>query len=282
MRFDKPIGTLLLLYPTVWTLYFVNYAKIPLNILLTFIFGVFLTRSAGCVINDFFDIKFDAQVERTKNRPLANKTLNKKNALSLFMLLIILALIIAVYNLKFMTLLVTIPALILMLTYPLMKRVFLIPQAYLGMAFSFGIIMAAIEADFPLNKIFIYLLFFANIAWVIGYDGIYAMLDIKYDKLINIKTIAITCGKYLPLVVSISYLCFIALMIIAAYDYKYNYYTYFNLELFIFGMLIVSVLLVIQIAVLFLKRESLYFKMFKLNNFVGLIILAISISSIIK
>jgi 4-hydroxybenzoate polyprenyltransferase len=145
IRFDKPIGTLLLLWPTLCGLWLAYRGIPPLKILLTFSLGVFLTRSAGCAINDYADAEFDGLVARTAQRPLATGAITRHNALLVTFGLSLLAFILAWLNLQPVTLVWSIPALILFISYPFFKRFFAIPQLYLGIAFSFGILMAFIE-----------------------------------------------------------------------------------------------------------------------------------------
>ncbi|HMT03266.1 MAG TPA: UbiA family prenyltransferase, partial [Burkholderiales bacterium] len=180
VRLDKPIGILLLLWPTLWGLLIAGNGNPPIKIVLVFIIGVILTRSAGCAINDFADRNFDSKVKRTLNRPLARRAINKNSAIFICMILSFIAFIITIYFLHIDTILMSIPALIIYLSYPFMKRFFLFPQAYMAIAFSFGILMGFIEltGKIPLEA---YLLFLANCFWAFGYDTIYAMVDKEDD-----------------------------------------------------------------------------------------------------
>ncbi len=205
IRFDRPIGSLLLLWPTISALVLASNGRPPILVSTVFILGVILTRSAGCIINDLADIKFDKYVERTKNRPLVLGTVSKKSALILFVTLIGIALFLAILVLKTETLLMSIPALILLISYPFMKRFFAIPQIYLGVAFSFGILMAFIEIKGQIN-LSGWLLFITNLFWTLGYDTIYAMVDLDDDKKTNIKTSAKTLGKNVVLFIAICYI----------------------------------------------------------------------------
>ncbi len=196
IRFDKPIGTLLLLWPTLWALFFATNGVPPFKYLLVFTLGVFLTRASGCAFNDIADSDFDKYVARTQNRPLARGVISKTKAFIFAIILSLVAFILAICFLSFHTILLCIPALIIYITYPLFKRFFAIPQAYLGVAFSFGILMAFMQIQNNLNYI-AWLTFMANLFWVIGYDTIYALVDIKDDLKIGIKTSAITFGKFI-------------------------------------------------------------------------------------
>ncbi|CWM70197.1 TPA: 4-hydroxybenzoate octaprenyltransferase [Neisseria meningitidis] len=194
MRADKPIGTLLLLWPTYWALWLASDGIPDWTVLAAFTIGTFLMRSAGCVINDFADRDFDGAVERTKNRPFAQGRVGKKEALLLTAFLCLLAAL-CLIPLNHLTWLMSLPALFLALTYPFTKRFFPIPQFYLGLAFSFGIPMAfaAVVGNVPFEA---WILFAANVLWTLAYDTVYAMADKEDDLKIGIKTSAVTFGRY--------------------------------------------------------------------------------------
>lgn len=194
MRADKPIGTLLLLWPTYWALWLASDGIPDWTVLAAFTIGTFLMRSAGCVINDFADRDFDGAVERTKNRPFAQGLVGKKEALLLTAFLCLLAAL-CLIPLNHLTWLMSLPALFLALTYPFTKRFFPIPQLYLGLAFSFGIPMAfaAVVGNVPFEA---WILFAANALWTLAYDTVYAMADKEDDLKIGIKTSAVTFGRY--------------------------------------------------------------------------------------
>jgi 4-hydroxybenzoate polyprenyltransferase len=263
IRFDKPIGTLLLLWPTLWALFIAGSAHPPLYAIIVFSLGVFLTRSAGCAINDYADREFDKHVERTQSRPLATGEISKKQALLAFVLLSILAFILAFTTLKNTTLFMSIPALVIFVTYPFTKRFFAIPQAYLGIAFSFGVLMAFIEIQGHLS-VTAWLVFIANFFWVLGYDTIYALVDIEDDKKIGIKTSAITFGKYVVPIVCASYMIFAILLAYVAH------LLHLNIFFWIFW-LYAAYLLFSQIKLI--RLRSKLFSMFLLNNRVGYVIL---------
>ncbi|MCF7521357.1 4-hydroxybenzoate octaprenyltransferase [Neisseria sp. ZJ106] len=192
MRADKPIGTLLLLWPTYWALWVAAQGVPNIGILLAFTLGTFFMRSTGCVINDFADRDFDGAVERTKNRPFARGEVRPKEALLLTAALC-LAAAVCLLPLNRLTWLMSLPALFLAMTYPFTKRFFPIPQFYLGLAFSFGIPMAfaAVSESVPFVA---WLMFAANALWTLAYDTVYAMADKEDDLKIGIKTSAITFG----------------------------------------------------------------------------------------
>ena len=194
MRIDKPIGTLLLLWPTLWALWFAAEGWPPLHVLVIFVIGTFLMRSAGCVINDYADRDFDGHVERTRNRPLATGAVGTREALLLAGALSLLAFLL-ILPLNALVIWLSLPALFLAGSYPFTKRFFAIPQGYLGIAFGFGIPMgfAAILAEVPPVA---WVMLLANVFWAIAYDTEYAMVDRPDDLNIGIKTSAITFGRF--------------------------------------------------------------------------------------
>jgi len=195
MRLDKPIGILLLAWPTLWGLWLSSRGTPDIIVLWVFVIGVVLMRSAGCVVNDYADRHFDPHVERTKNRPLAAGRVSEKEALILAGVLALLAflLILPLKNLLLIEL--SVAAAFLAASYPYTKRFLAIPQAYLGIAFGFGIPMsyaAHLGAVPPIA----WLLMAANVFWAIAYDTEYAMVDRADDLKIGIKTSAITFGRH--------------------------------------------------------------------------------------
>ena len=203
MRIDKPIGTLLLLWPTLWALWLAAEGWPPLHILAIFTIGTFLMRSAGCVINDYADRDFDGHVERTKNRPLATKSVSPREALLLAAGLSLLSFVL-ILPLDPLVIWLSVPALFLAASYPFTKRFFAIPQAYLGIAFGFGIPMgfAAVAGEVPAVA---WLMLLANVFWAVAYDTEYAMVDRPDDLKIGIKTSAITFGRFDVVAVMLCY-----------------------------------------------------------------------------
>jgi 4-hydroxybenzoate polyprenyltransferase len=194
MRLDKPIGILLLLWPMLWGLWFAAKGMPDAHVLVIFVLGTVLMRSAGCVINDFADRKIDPHVERTKNRPMAAGKIGSKEAILLAAGLSLCAFLL-ILPLNQLTILLSVPALFLAGTYPFTKRFFAMPQAYLGIAFSFGIPMAFAAQTNSLPPL-IWILMLANLFWVIAYDTAYAIVDKPDDLKIGIKTSAITMGRF--------------------------------------------------------------------------------------
>lgn len=194
MRLDKPIGILLLLWPTLWGQWLASNGHPNWLVLWIFVMGVVLMRSAGCVINDYADRNFDPHVARTRERPLAAGKVSPKEALLLAAGLSLLAFLL-ILPLNKLVLGLSVVALFLAASYPFTKRFFAIPQAYLGIAFGFGIPMsyAALQGTVPLEA---WILLAANTFWAIAYDTQYAMVDREDDLKIGIKTSAITFGRH--------------------------------------------------------------------------------------
>lgn len=195
MRFHKPIGILLLLWPTLWALWLAAGGLPPLKILAVFIVGVVLMRSAGCVINDVADRNFDGQVRRTQQRPLATQTISVRAACLLFLFLVILAAGLVLIFLNRLNVYLAMIGLMLACFYPFTKRFTHLPQAILGLAFAWGIPMAFVELQHQLSWQSGWLFATTGI-WIIVYDTFYAMADRADDLKIGVKSTAILFGKY--------------------------------------------------------------------------------------
>ena len=210
MRTDKPIGALLLLWPTLWALWVATPGLPPLWILAVFVAGVWLMRAAGCVVNDYADRKFDGHVKRTANRPLPSGAVTEKEARNLFVGLVLLSFLL-VLTLNTMTILLSVAALALAWVYPFMKRYTHLPQVVLGAAFGWSIPMAfaAVSESVPLSC---WLLFIANICWAVAYDTQYAMVDRDDDIKIGVKSTAILFGRHDKLIIGILQVVVMGLM----------------------------------------------------------------------
>ena len=195
MRVHRPIGTLLLLWPTLWALWLACAGIPPLNVLLIFVAGTFLMRSAGCVINDLADRKFDGHVTRTKDRPMAAGWVSPREAIAVFVILVTLSAVTVLAIATPLLLGLAVVAVFLAASYPFTKRFFAIPQGYLGIAFGFGIPMAFAAILDTVPPVAWWLLL-ANVFWAIAYDTEYAMVDRPDDLKIGIKTSAITFGRF--------------------------------------------------------------------------------------
>lgn len=203
IRLDKPIGTLLLLWPTLWALWLASSGVPNFSILIIFIVGTFLMRSAGCAINDYADRDFDRHVMRTQGRPVTSGKISGKEAIGVAVILALLAFLL-IQPLNHFTKQLSVLALTVGFVYPFTKRFFAMPQAVLGIAFGFGIPMAyAAILDFiPFEA---WVLFIGNIFWAIAYDTAYAMVDRDDDIRLGLRTSAITFGRYDVLAIGISY-----------------------------------------------------------------------------
>lgn len=193
MRLDRPIGTLLLLWPTLWSLWFAAGGMPDRDVLVIFVLGVALMRAAGCVINDYADRWLDPQVERTKGRPLATGAVSGREALALFAALMLAAFAL-VLTLNRLTVLLSFVGVALAASYPYLKRYTYLPQVYLGMAFGWGIPMAwaALTGGVPAIA---WVLYVANIFWATAYDTWYAMVDRDDDLRMGAKSTAILFGE---------------------------------------------------------------------------------------
>lgn len=213
-RLHKPVGIWLLLWPTLWGLWFAAGGLPPTKVLVVFAFGVVLMRSAGCVINDVMDKDFDPKVERTKDRPIAAGRVTRNEGVRVFVGLALIAYGLTT-KLNVETVLLSIPAVLLAASYPLMKRWIALPQAYLGLAFSWGIPMAysAIQGhiDWPMAG----LLMAANVCWVVAYDTFYAMVDREDDLKIGVKSAAVLFGQRELLITSLLHAAALALLAVA-------------------------------------------------------------------
>jgi len=194
VRLDKPIGTLLLLWPTLWAIWISSNGAVDLHVVVVFVLGTFLMRSAGCAANDIADREFDPFVSRTKDRPLASGEISTREALAVALMLS-LASFVLVLTLNALTVALSFLALFLAISYPYTKRFLSIPQAYLGIAFGFGIPMAWAATRNEITGMTV-LVLIANVFWAIAYDTEYAMVDRDDDVNIGIRTSAILFGSW--------------------------------------------------------------------------------------
>lgn len=194
LRLNRPVGILLLLWPTLWALWLAAEGTPQLSNLLVFTLGVVVMRSAGCVINDFADRNFDGQVKRTALRPLATGQLRSRHALLAFIVLLLMALALVVTR-NLLTIQLSLIALLLAACYPFMKRITQLPQLVLGAAFGWAIPMA-FAAEINQLPPLCWWLFAANLAWTVAYDTFYAMVDRDDDEQIGIKSTARLFGRF--------------------------------------------------------------------------------------
>lgn len=213
MRLDRPIGTWLLMWPTLWALWIAAEGVPPRDILLIFVAGVYLMRAAGCIVNDYADRNFDGHVKRTRNRPLATGRISEREAKVLFVTLLLAAFVLVWFTNGFTVWLSLIGA-ALAATYPFMKRYTHFPQVVLGAAFSWGIPMAfgAVQETVPPVA---WWLFFAYVLWTVAYDTQYAMVDRDDDLRVGIKSTAVLFGRYDCLIIGLLQIATLVLLIIA-------------------------------------------------------------------
>ncbi|HHA2292902.1 MULTISPECIES: 4-hydroxybenzoate octaprenyltransferase [Enterobacter] len=263
MRTDKPIGALLLLWPTLWALWVATPGVPPLWILGVFIAGVWLMRAAGCVVNDYADRKFDGHVKRTAHRPLPSGQVTEKEARTLFIVLVLLSFLL-VLTLNTMTILLSVAALALAWVYPFMKRYTHLPQVVLGAAFGWSIPMAfaAVSESVPLSC---WLMFLANILWAVAYDTQYAMVDRDDDLKIGIKSTAILFGRHDKLIIGILQVAVLALMVTMGYLNGLHWAFYW-------AVLVAGMLFVYQQKLIAKREREACFKAFMNNNYVGLVL----------
>lgn len=210
MRLDKPIGILLLLWPTLWALWIAGEGRPYWPIVCIFVMGTVLMRSAGCVVNDVADRNFDGQVERTRQRPLATGEVSVKEALVLAGLLALAAFVFVLF-LNRLTILLSLAALFLAVSYPFTKRFFTMPQAYLGIAFGFGIPMAFAALTGAVPSV-AWLMLAANIFWAIAYDTEYAMVDREDDRKLGIRSSALFFGGWDVAAIMACYFAMLAIL----------------------------------------------------------------------
>lgn len=263
MRLDKPIGILLLLWPTLWALWIASRGTPDWIVALIFVTGTALMRSAGCVMNDIADRNYDGLVERTKNRPLATGEVNVKEALFLAAGLSLLAFcLVLLFNRT--TILLSFAALFLAATYPLTKRFLAIPQAYLGLAFGFGIPMAFAAVNDYIPPL-AWVLLAANVFWAIAYDTEYAMVDREDDLKIGIKSSAIFFGRYEVIAVMACYCAVLALLVYVGILMGYGKFYFAGLAVFV-------ALVYRQYQLIKARDKASCFKAFLHNNWIGLAI----------
>lgn len=260
VRLHKPIGILLLLWPTLMALWLATAGQPDWRLLVIFTLGTVLMRSAGCAINDFADRDFDRHVKRTVDRPLTAGRIKAWEAVMVAAVLALLAFLL-ILPLNGLTKQLSVLALIVAGSYPYFKRFFAIPQAYLGIAFGFGIPMgfAAVQGTVPLAA---WLMLVANIFWAVAYDTEYAMVDRDDDLRLGMKTSAITFGRYDVLAVMLCYA--VALGLFWAVGWQYGLRTWFSL-----GMLISIACALYHYRLIHTRERARCFAAFMHNNWLG-------------
>ena len=267
-RLKRPIGYMLLFWPCLWGLtiaysfsmsiqFFIKYA-------LLFFLGAVLMRSAGCIVNDIFDKNFDSKVERTKNRPIASGDISIK--LGLFYVLILCGIaFIVLIQFNFFTIILALGSMPLAFAYPLMKRFTYWPQLFLGVTFNYGLILGwtSIKSEISIVPIIFYI---GAIFWTLGYDTIYGFQDIKDDEIIGVKSTSIKFKKNPKFFILLCYLVFIVILTYLGILMNFN-------KIYFGGLILIAVhLFIFQIKNLNINLSSNCLKIFKSNNFLGLLI----------
>jgi 4-hydroxybenzoate polyprenyltransferase len=266
VRLDKPVGILLLLWPTLWGLWLAVGAVPDWRILWIFVMGTVLMRSAGCAINDWADRSFDSHVERTRERPVASGAIYPEEAVLVAATLAFFAFMLVVWMLNVLTMVLAVVAAVIAAIYPFTKRFLAVPQAWLGMCFGFGIPMgfAAQTGDVPALA---WWLWVANIFWTLAYDTEYAMVDRDDDLKIGIKTSAILFGRFDVLAVAACYGLSLSMMagIGAWQGYGPFYYT---------GLFAAGILACVHVLWIRDRSREGCFRAFRHNHWVGLAVFA--------
>ena len=265
MRLDKPIGILVLLWPTLWGLWLSSYGSPDVAVVVVFVLGVVLMRSAGCIVNDFADRNFDPRVERTKDRPLAAKLISSREALLVAGVLLLLAFLL-VLQFNVLTVKLSVIACLLAVIYPFLKRFFWLPQAWLGIAFGFGIPMAyAAQRDLvgPLA----WTMVAANMFWAIAYDTEYAMVDRDDDSKLGLKSSALLFGRFDVTGVMVCHVLFLSIMVYIGYWARLGAF-YFA------GLVLAGCIAGYQYRLIRGRQREGCFKAFLSNNWLGAAIFA--------
>ena len=261
MRLDKPIGSLLLLWPTYWALFLSADGWPDLDLLIIFTLGVVVMRSAGCVINDYADRDIDKHVKRTRNRPITSGEISSRSALTLFIVLLLLALILVLQT-NLLTIQLSLIAVSLAAIYPFTKRWTSLPQLVLGVAFGMSVPMAfaaqtgtiAIEAG---------LIFIGSLVWTLIYDTLYAMADREEDLKIGVKSTAILFKKYDQIIIT-----FLQLLLILIF---FGIGNTFNLgQIYYFSLIIIGCIMIYHQLLMKKRQNDQYFKAFIHNNYIGM------------
>lgn len=263
MRLDKPVGIYLLLWPTLWAVWIAANGNPSWWIVLVFVAGVVLMRSAGCVINDYADRHIDNKVERTRERPLTSGQVTEKEALILFTALALCAFML-VLTLNKLTIILSLGGVLLAASYPFMKRYTHLPQAYLGAAFGWAVPMAFAAQTGQLEPR-LWWLFLATLIWALIYDTMYAMVDREDDLKIGVKSTAILFGQYDRLIIGLAQLSMLAVLLLVGQS--------FELGAIYYGSLVLTGILMVYHQWLIRGRDRpSCFKAFLHNHWIGLVI----------
>ncbi|MDH5190953.1 MAG: 4-hydroxybenzoate octaprenyltransferase [Gammaproteobacteria bacterium] len=263
MRLDKPIGILLLLWPTLWALFIAGEGHPDGLVLFVFVTGVILMRSAGCVINDYADRKIDPYVTRTRERPIASGKISSKEALILFSVLCVSAFVLVLFMNK-LTIMMSFVGAFLAATYPFMKRYTYLPQPYLGAAFGWAIPMAfaAQTGEVPVVA---WLMFIAVVLWATAYDTMYAMVDRRDDLRIGVKSTAILFGDADRIIIGLIQLTLIWVLILVGRHLEFGIFYYM-------GIVVAAGMAGYQQYLIYKREPEKCFRAFLNNNWFGVAI----------
>jgi 4-hydroxybenzoate polyprenyltransferase len=263
IRFDKPIGVYLLLWPTLWALAIAGQGSPDLWVLLVFVVGVFLMRSAGCAINDYVDRDIDRHVVRTKGRPLTSGRISEKEALLVFAAFSLLAFLL-VLTLNQFTIWLSIGGLLLAATYPFMKRLHYLPQVHLGAAFGWAVPMAFAAQTESLPKQ-AWLLYVAALIWAVAYDTMYSMADREDDLKIGLKSTAILFGEYDRVIIGLFQALLILTLWLTGRDLEFT-------KLYFYALGLASLLMIYEQYLIVYRVPENCFKAFLHNHWIGAIV----------
>jgi 4-hydroxybenzoate polyprenyltransferase len=260
VRLDKPIGTLLLLWPTLGALWIASAGKPDWTVLLIFSLGTLLMRSAGCAVNDYADQDFDKFVKRTAERPITSGRISGKEALAVAAVLALLSFAL-ILPLNALTRQLSVAAVLIAASYPYFKRFFAIPQAYLGIAFGFGIPMAfaAVQDSVPAVA---WVMLLANVFWAVAYDTAYAMVDRDDDLKIGIKTSAITFGRYDVAAIMACYALYLLLMLACGWQLGLG-------PAYLAGLVVAAAIALYHYTLIRGRERDACFYAFRHNNWLG-------------
>ncbi|MDH5436479.1 MAG: 4-hydroxybenzoate octaprenyltransferase [Gammaproteobacteria bacterium] len=261
MRLDRPIGILLLLWPTLWALFIAGEGHPDGLVVIVFVIGVFLMRSAGCVINDYADRKIDPYVARTRERPIASGKVTPKEALKLFAGLCLVAFMLVLLMNTF-TIMLSFVGVFLAATYPFMKRYTYLPQPYLGAAFGWAIPMA-FAAQTGTIPVVAWLMFIAVILWATAYDTMYAMVDRKDDLRIGVRSTAILFGDADRIIIGLIQLTLMWVLLLIGKQLSFGLYYYL-------GLAVALALAIYQQYLIYHREPEKCFRAFLNNNWFGL------------
>ncbi len=274
IRWNRPAGWLLLLWPTLSALWIASNGFPGWHLLVVFVLGTILMRSAGCCLNDVADRDFDKHVKRTANRPVTRGALSSKEALTLGAVLALLAFGLVLTTNR-ATVLLSFAALAVAVIYPYAKRFFAMPQAVLGVAFSFGIPMAfsAVQGTVP---ILAWMLLFGNLFWVLAYDTEYAMVDRDDDLKIGMKTSAITMGRYDVAIIAACYILYLSIWTVAGVLHQYS-------AIYLIALFAAIVQVFWHVWLIRNREREACFKAFRLNHWLGFtVFVGIAVSLMFK